>query len=456
MAKTKVAIHVQSSGTHTDDQVVMLGEAYVKRWKIPANQQVTLRFGSAKREVRIAPVPHLAALRISEPLAGKFGLQNKAKLCMHYKSGSRTVSVGPLIGVLLSRIHSQAPDRPFGAMTAFCKELTDACELHGGFVYFFTPNDIVSGSGTVPGWCFKSKWTKRTFPVPDVVYNRLTSRKLENKPIVQQFLKDVKSRYGGTVFNEKYLNKTEVFKALQPVAELKEYLPESHAFKNFAMLKTMCHKYGTVFLKPVVGSLGKGIVKISKQPDAGYVCYFTSMSGMRKQSYPTLTQLFHQISGKIKQQRYQIQQGLHLIEVSGRPVDFRALVQRNAAGEWTITSIVARIAANNTFVSNLARGGTLNSVQGAVSKSNAAPDKRAGANIKLRKAALQIAKGIETQIPAHFAELGIDLAFDVNGRVWLIEVNSKPSKDDNAPTRSGKIRPSVKQLILYSQHLAHL
>lgn len=456
MAKMKVAIHVQKGGTRSDEQVITLGEAYVKRWKIPTHQQVTLRFGSAKRDVRIASVPHLAALRINETLAGKLGLHNKAQLCLQYKPGSRTVTVGPLIGVLVSRVFSQAADRPFGAMTAFCRELTDACEQYGGFVFFFTPNDIVSGSATVSGWCFNSKWSKRTFPLPDVVYNRLTSRKLENRPVVQHFLKDIKSRYGGTVFNEKYLNKTEVFRALQSVAELKEYLPESHGFKNFAMLKTMCNKYGTVFLKPVTGSLGNGIIKISRQPDAGYVCYFTSMSGMRKQSHPTLTRLFHTISGKMKQQRYQIQQGLRLIEVSGRPVDFRALVQRNGSGEWTITSIVARIAANNTFVSNLARGGTLNNVQGTVAKSNASPDKRAGANVRLRKAALQIAKGIETQIPAHFAELGIDLALDVNGKVWLIEVNSKPSKDDNAQKGSGKIRPSVKQLVSYSQHLAGL
>ncbi|UUZ93293.1 YheC/YheD family protein [Paenibacillus sp. P25] len=68
---------------------------------------------------------------------------------------------------------------------------------------------------------------------------------------------------------------------------------------------------------------------------------------------------------------------------------------------------------------------------------------------------MQIAKGIETQVPGHFAELGIDLALDTRGRVWLLEVNSKPSKDDNTPLQAGKkMRPSVKRLVQYARFAA--
>ena len=149
-----------------------------------------------------------------------------------------------------------------------------------------------------------------------------------------------------------------------------------------------------------------------------------------------------------------IQQGLTLIETGGRPIDFRALTQKNASGKWTITSIVSRTAGSHHFVSNLARGGTLSKVGEAVAKSNLPVSFRKGAYGRLQKAALEIARGIDTHIPAHFGELGIDLALDTSGRVWLLEVNSKPSKNDNTPLNEGKIRPSVRMMIQYARYVS--
>ncbi|MDF2923023.1 MAG: YheC/YheD family protein [Paenibacillaceae bacterium] len=451
MAKIKLPVHLQHGGTHPDDQIA-IGEGYLKKLKLPANQTVTLRYGSVRKEIRIVPSGQ-AALRLSPRLATGLGLHHGAKLCVAYHAASRTLHLGPVVGVLVSRVYSRTPDRPFGAMTAFCAELTEACAQHGGFVYYFTPEDITSGNTAVTGWTLTAgRWIKQTHPAPDVLYNRLTSRKLENRPAVQHFMRDVKSHHGTVVFNEKYLNKTEVFQALRKDHSVQSYLPESYLFKNFAMLQAMCKKHTTVFLKPITGSLGKGIIKISgKAEGGGYLCSFTGLSGVRKLTYPTLTQLFQAISGKMKQRPYQIQQGLRLMEMGGRPVDFRALVQRNLKGQWAVTSVVARIAASNTFVSNLARGGSLSLVGDAVGKSSLPQNVKAGIHNKLRTASLEIAKGIENHIEGHFAELGVDLAVDAVGRVWLLEVNSKPSKDDNTPTVENKIRPSVKQIVMYSQ-----
>ncbi|WP_284646843.1 YheC/YheD family protein [Paenibacillus silviterrae] len=137
-------------------------------------------------------------------------------------------------------------------------------------------------------------------------------------------------------------------------------MPESHLLRNFATLKSMCSKYASVFLKPITGSLGKGIIRIRRSEGGTYIAHFTGLNGTRKQVYRSLTQLYSAISGKVKTGRHQIQQGLNLIQAGDRPIDFRALVQRDDTGSWTVTSIVGRIAgANHQFVSNLARGGTL-------------------------------------------------------------------------------------------------
>ncbi|CAM3741572.1 YheC/YheD family protein [Cohnella lubricantis] len=454
MATPKIDVQVISSGILPED-VLALGESVIKQAKIPVQQPLSLQFGSARQTVSIVSVSRYDGMRISQSLAGKWGLHSGARLRLQYRSGSRTLALGPLIGVLVSRDYIDQPDKPFGSITMFCRELTDTCRSQGAYVYFFTPSAIHSDLRSVEGWVWGGgSWYRTTLPAPDVVNNRLTSRKLENRPIVQQFFREIKQRYGAVVFNEKFLDKSEVFEALAGDTSLQRYLPESHTLRNYTMLKSMCARYPVVFLKPVRGSLGKGIIRLSRQGTEGWLASFTTVGGTRRATYPNLLKFFSAISGKMKTVRYLVQQGLTLIESSGRPVDFRALAQKNGSGAWVVTSIVGRTAGSQHYVSNLARGGTLAGVRDSVAKSNLPQMFRGSAYARLKRAALDIAKGVDTRIPAHFGELGIDLALDTGGRVWLLEVNSKPSKNDNTPLNEGKIRPSVRMMIQYARYLS--
>ncbi|XID93573.1 YheC/YheD family protein [Paenibacillaceae bacterium WGS1546] len=453
MSTPKLDVQVVSSGLLSDD-VLMLGESLAKQWRIPAQQHLALQFGSFRHSVAVVPVPRYGGLRISQTLARRMGIYSGTPLRMQYQTSTRTLSLGPLIGVLVSRDHPDQPDRPFGDITMFCRELTDACRNQGAYVYFFTPNAIGSSLSSVEGWVYAKGWHRMTLPAPNVVNNRLTSRKLENRPVVQQFMREIKRRFGAHVFNEKFLDKSEVFDALKKESSLQKYLPESHSLLNYTMLKSMCSKYGTIFLKPVKGSLGKGIIRVSRVGSDNWQASYATVGGTKRQTFGSLVKLFSTLSGKMKTVRYLIQQGLHLIESGGRPIDYRALTQKNASGKWVITSIVARTAGSQHFVSNLARGGTLSTVRESVAKSNLPVQFRGDASSRLSKAALEIARGIDSSIPAHFGELGIDLALDTSGRVWLLEVNSKPSKNDNTPLKEGKIRPSVRMMIQYARYIS--
>ncbi|UUZ93294.1 YheC/YheD family protein [Paenibacillus sp. P25] len=372
MKRTKVKIQILNASISSDGSVISLSDSIAKKWRIPYHQPLQLRFGSARQEVSVAPTSRAGVLRVSDGLAARWGLSGGDQLCLQYKPGTRTIQIGPLIGVMVSRVSSGSPDKPFGASTAFCHELTEACRTYGAAVFFCTPDDLESQSDTVNGWHYTGRWRKTRFPIPHLLYNRLTSRRLENRANVQQFVQHARTRHNTMMFNEKYLDKTEVFDALRKEAGLQIYLPESHLLRNYQRLKSMCAKYQAVFLKPVTGSLGKGIIRVKRMPDGSYVCHFTNLGGARKQSFSSLARLFASISGKVKKVRYQVQQGLDLLSVDGRPVDFRALVQRGDKGQWGITSIVARIAGNHHFVSNLARGGSLTTVRDALARSGTA------------------------------------------------------------------------------------
>jgi hypothetical protein len=455
LRRTKIGISIHSASIYLEEHTVMLSESVIKKWKIQKNQNIILRHGSARQEIKVVPITSAGSMRMLPSLASKFGLHHGIQLCMHYKPSTSTLSIGPLIGVMVNRIYEHTPEKPFGAVTAFCQEITEACRLYGAHIFFVTPDDMRSAPQTVNGHVYANeRWSRKPFPIPNVIYNRLTSRKYENMANVQQFMKDVKTRFRTDIFNEKYLDKTEVFEALNKDELLHGYLPESYLFKNYQMLKSMSSEHDTLFLKPITGSLGKGIIRIRKEPGGVYICHLTNLSGARKQVFASLPAVFASLTGKLKTKHYQLQRGLDLITYDHRPIDFRALVQKGAKGEWTITSIVARIASTEHFVSNLARGGSLGTVKDTLSKTSLSPQQRVSVYGKLRRAALQIAKGIETYIPHHFGELGIDLAVDTHGKVWLLEVNSKPSKDENTPLSERKIRPSVKQVVQYARYLA--
>lgn len=451
MPKTKVTLQVIASSQVKDD-MIMLSEPFMKQWKIPAQQAVHMRFGSYTQQVTVVPLPKQSSIRISQSLLNKFGIISGTPLRALYKSGD--LILGPLIGVLISRDYPDQPDKPFGKITMFCKELVDISHAQGCFVCFFTPQHIEYSMTRLRAWIYDAgSWYQTTLPIPDVINNRLLSRKSESQATVQHFMKEAKSRYNTKVFNEKFLDKTEVFEALKPDSNLTQYLPESHSLRNFNTLKSMCVRYPTVFLKPARGSLGKGIIRISRHSDNSFQAMHSTVNGTKRQSFNSLTKLYSSLSGKIKTNKYQLQQGLTLMENSGRPVDFRALVQKNAAGKWSITSIVARTASTQNFVSNLARGGTLSTVKDAVAKSNLSASAKQDLFRKLKHASLDIAQGIENHIPAHFGELGVDLAVDQLGHVWLLEVNSKPSKNDNTPLKEQKVRPSVRKMIEYCRFL---
>lgn len=443
----KVTVQVQPEW---QEHSIILSQSYVKRAHIP--DRISLHFGTLKHTVNVETQTRLEGIKLSASVANACGLSSGLNVRIQYRPVSKTLKIGPVIGVLFAR---RGKKSLFGNTTAFCQELSEACRIHGGFVFFFTPDDIQSQQQRIKGWMYQNGWHQVMVPYPDVVYNRITTRAVENKISVQNFMREVKLKKG-KVFNERFLDKNEVFQLLSKNARLKQFLPESKPCKSFATLRNMCLKHPIVFLKPVRGSLGKGILRIVRKPNGKYSCQHTTVNGAVVREFSSLKGLYRSISSKLKTSRYQAQQGLHLLSVSKRPMDFRALVQKNEAGEWTITSIVARIAGNQHFVSNLARGGTLSPVKEALSKSSLSKGKVSVTNQRLRNAAIAIANGLEKQLHEHFGELGIDLAVSKSGKVWLLEVNSKPSKNDGSPLSDNKIRPSVKQIIKYCAYLARL
>ncbi|WP_170839757.1 YheC/YheD family protein [Lihuaxuella thermophila] len=386
-------------------------------------------------------------IRMSSRLASELRMTNQSLINAQFDPHSLRLRFGPLLGILINAHPQVNQEQVFGVITKFLDECAIAGQSRGLRVAVFAPEQIQMDSKTIHGWIReKGKWLHTHLPFPDVIYNRITSRRVEQQEKLQQKLERLRNHYRIPIFNEKFLNKYQVHQILIRDPQICQMLPETYPF-HANRLREMFRRHPVLYLKPNNGSLGSGIIRVLKG-DGKWIYQSATPNGTLTRTTNTLTEMTKILTRRIGRQPYLVQQGLTLVKLGSRQVDFRVLAQKNRLGQWQITSIVGRIANNQHIVSNVARGGTLLKAADVLADLGRIPNKPTVTG--LRNIALEICNTFERLADGHFAELGIDLAIDQNGKVWLIEINSKPSKSDDTVTNPTlPTRPSVTRLIDY-------
>ena len=231
---------------------------------------------------------------------------------------------------------------------------------------------------------------------------------------------------------------------------LHSYIPETNIFTK-DNLAVFVQKYKTIFIKPVHGSQGRNIFKINKENN-----YFHLESSIKSQSVDmqiklSSDELYQQIKPLLNNRIYIIQQGIPLLTYQTREMDYRVLCHKNQQNNWIVTSVVARISAEDEFVSNIARGGEVMTPINAL-KENMSISEAKELISQIRELAIETALIIDRKSPGITGELGIDIGIDLDCNPWLIEVNSKPSK--SFEDGQMKLRPSAKAIIQFCTKLA--
>ncbi|WP_239632983.1 YheC/YheD family protein [Paenibacillus sp. H1-7] len=201
---------------------------------------------------------------------------------------------------------------------------------------------------------------------------------------------------------------------------LRPHLPVTELFTPQSF-KKMIEQHPVVFLKPDLGMRGQGIVKVSRVKEGECTIQTASKTYKRRGASSAARRLKKLIGGK----RYIVQQGIDLIRIKGRPVDFRILLHKTN-GKWKFFGIMGKVAAKNRFVTNYARGGKAIRLQEALSKAFG-NEKLGDVNWdeRLKSLSLQLAEALQKYYP-NVTELGLDVAIDADQRIWLLEANTRP------------------------------
>ncbi|HEU5140806.1 MAG TPA: YheC/YheD family protein [Bacillales bacterium] len=427
---------------------IHLSRPLYESWKLASFSNLTLKCGPVQHSVSCLPNNNGGSPQlICDPrLLQKFHLPVEPQpLRIAFDPTKGELQIGPVVAVL-TLLKGNAFE---GSLVAYCDELTRYSEKQHALLYVFTLKDWRRDS--VIGYVKRHNyWDRRELPIPHVIHNRIGQRKLEQLPATERYFQEITNE-GIACFNARFLDKWEVHQQLASHPDLAPYLPETILYESEKSLKEMTERYSSVFLKPAAGSQGKQIFRITRRENHFELDY-TTFSGDIERQFSTFEELYHTLVRRIRQQQYIIQQGLSLLEHRQCPLDFRMLCNRRQTDKWTVTSGVARISNEEQFVSNLARGGKSHSIKEVLQQ--AFPN-RVAKQIRalLGDLSLEIAERVSLESEGIYGELGIDLALDYQGKPWILEVNTKPSKDLD-PSRDQAIRPSAKAVIDYSCYLA--
>lgn len=450
---------VRTLDSHSAENELTLPRKLCRQLQIHPST-VTVHFGSMQASGHLRESNSVSSAVLSSSLASSLRIPSDSLLSVSYNPSSRSLRFGPLVGVLVSR-YALFPQNPFGTFTPFLNEITEICRRRGGIAVALRPEDVNWENGTVRGLVRKNgAWRQITLPLPQCIYNRLGNRKAEKSAQVNQWIEKCKEREI-PFFNERFLNKWHVHQALQQEADAAAYLPQTVRYLAHQNLEHMLRTHRVVYAKPTNGSMGQGIFLLRATSD-GYALVRPAASGSVTQKFQQVSSLHKALQKRISGKPYLLQQGLSLIGLNGKPADFRVLAQKDRLGQWSVSSLVARLG-RNKVVSNIARGGSMTTAAQALRICGPKLSGPVGVPA-LKQAALRLAQLLDQSIEGHYAEFGIDLGVDVHGRIWLLEVNSKPSKSTSAVKQSDteegaqppprRPRPSVIRMLDYASYLS--
>ena len=330
---------------------------------------------------------------------------------MNYQNN--TISIGPIIGILMGEQHYYYHDKHIHELT----ESMINYENIGGLYYVFKISGIDYDKEVIYGLYYNNsikKWLYSILPIPSVIF----IRGFQNNKIINKLKKLTNNK----VFNSLRLDKWIMYQKMLKNKVLLNNLPDTIYLDNYKSLKIFINKHKNIILKPSNLSRGRGIYFIDKIND-----YYLVSGNDYKNKKMNKYNLYNFLSKELFFKRnYIAQKKISLATVNKSPFDIRVVMQKNIDNIWNCSGIECRIAGKEDIITNIARGGQALSLDETIKLAF-------GVNFNHNKVRDDIIKismlfcHFADSLNELFAEFGLDIAIDKDGKYWFIEANVRPT-----------------------------
>ncbi|WP_026690777.1 YheC/YheD family protein [Alteribacter aurantiacus] len=335
---------------------------------------------------------------------------------------TETVRLGVLISPSQSKVlkRKMKLDKRYSFLSALASE---ASELDNMNVYYFSPEDVDIKLGRVTRALFWDKTLKKWFEcsadIPQVVYERIYVKNDAVEKVRSYFNKQCIP----FINSEASFNKLLCHEKLAVDKSASPYLPPTIKVRRLEDIHRFLQRHKVVYLKKVVSSLGKGVIKVEKKDDKT-IQYSYHKKRLRSETIHNIHELTPVLDRFFYNKTYIAQKGIALLKIDNQSIDFRAEVQRGEDG-LIISGVSARVGLENSPI-------TIHSIaipyEKFLKKKLEYTDEKVAETVRKVETFLRTIYTALENAYGSFGEIGIDFGIDTNGDIWFIEANSKSAK----------------------------
>ncbi|QOS78017.1 YheC/YheD family protein [Paenibacillus sp. JNUCC31] len=342
----------------------------------------------------------------------------------------------------------------------FCRRLSLASYRYGlKIIVLAVPNDP-HVSPLKQGYAYiRGQWDMVPLPVVDLLMDRcLQSLPRKFRQQLQQLVPS-DGRHPRRYWSASLPGKWKVHRILSGDDRLRALLAPTTMLQSNTLWQRWLEEWPKgIFFKPVSGTHGKDTFRLYRGDH--HSSWIIEGRNTRNERIHRTFDRPQDVSVWLdlqKAEKKMIVQPYLELSHHGRPFDIRALVQKNGHGRWSLTGCMVREGPTGSLTSNLHGGGKAHPALPYLSERYGSIHTNALLE-KIRHAAALI----PTLLESHFgrlAELGLDFGADVQGRLWLLEVNSRPGRSSFAEAGDRRVhaltytRPLAYARYLLQQHV---
>lgn len=380
--------------------------------------KIYLKFGIPQLEVMIILNSNLNTLEmiLSEKVINLISIPISLEYEVIFNKD--TLLIGPFIGIL----HSYTEGKLIEQREKSQHFIEQYKYIKGAIISFAFDNiDIVNKK--VKGFLYEpneQKWIPGIYPYPASVFKIAV--------IDKKSLLFLQNEFDNRFFNSQLFNKWEMYKWLIEDSEVSSYLPQTILYTEPKDIFNFLEENPYLYIKPLYGSKGRGIIKIIKSEDCISVIYKQD-SKINKFDFIDVDKAYVFFENILESNNYIIQKMLHIVFDDNNVVDFRMILMKDQLGDWRDLGLYGRVGSSENIVSNRSSGGKVKKdiyVFKQVykfSQDEALFNRREMSNI-----AIKAAKSLD-KLGLNMGRYGIDMALDEDKNIWIIEMNHKDPND---------------------------
>ncbi|MDO6451792.1 YheC/YheD family protein [Oceanobacillus profundus] len=296
------------------------------------------------------------------------------------------------------------------------------CKYQGMDLIYLRPRDVNVNNDTVKGkMLIDNKWVTVETDLPKFIDISPYCFKAQNRRIMDY----LRSKTLLSDDRISRLSKAELQIKLKEDKKFEHLVIPTISADKFDNVEEYLERYSTIVMKPIGGQRGFGVFILKKENNTYILGY------QKKEKKLTKDELMYFFKESIENKRYIIQKYISSRTLQGDPFDCRVHVEKNGAGKWVSARNFIRIGIGQKVISNVNQGGGISDPEPFL-KSNFGEKWEEIIN-KLNELALSLPNKIEELRKTKLMSMGMDVAIDKNGDLYLFEVNGAPT---TTPLRS--------------------